>query len=67
MGGIPSFNTVFIKQTQTVLRQAWLEQLKPVLVINKMDRLITELKLSPLEAYLHLQKLLEQVRNALVL
>lgn len=48
-------------QTVTVLRQAWIEKLKPLLVINKMDRLITELKLSPGEAYIHLNKLLEQV------
>jgi ribosome assembly protein 1 len=48
-------------QTVTVLRQTWIEKLKPLLVINKMDRLITELKMSPAEAYTHLSKLLEQV------
>ncbi|XP_068131426.1 elongation factor-like GTPase 1 [Hyperolius riggenbachi] len=48
-------------QTQAVLRQAWLENIRPVLVINKIDRLIVELKLSPQEAYGHLQKILEQV------
>ncbi|XP_048471966.1 elongation factor-like GTPase 1 [Rhincodon typus] len=48
-------------QTQAVLRQAWLENIRPVLVINKIDRLIMELKLTPLEAYIHLQKILEQV------
>lgn len=48
-------------QTVTVLRQTYTEKLKPLLVINKMDRLITELKLSPAEANTHLQKLLEQV------
>ncbi|KAM4597112.1 elongation factor-like GTPase 1 isoform 1-T1 [Fundulus diaphanus] len=48
-------------QTQVVLRQAWLENIRPVLVINKMDRLIIELKLTSLEAYTHLQKILEQV------
>lgn len=48
-------------QTITVLRQAWGEKLKPILVINKMDRLITELKMSPGEAYTHLSKLIEQV------
>ncbi|XP_075064001.1 elongation factor-like GTPase 1 [Mixophyes fleayi] len=48
-------------QTQAVLRQAWLENIRPVLVINKIDRLIVELKFSPQEAYTHLQKLLEQV------
>ncbi|XP_053933390.1 elongation factor-like GTPase 1 [Cuculus canorus] len=48
-------------QTQAVLRQAWLENIRPVLVINKIDRLIVELKLTPLEAYLHLKNILEQI------
>jgi len=48
-------------QTVTVLRQIWTEKLKPILVINKMDRLITELKLTPSEAYTHLSKSIEQV------
>lgn len=52
-------------QTVTVLRQTWVEHLKPLLVINKIDRLITELKMSPGEAYTHLSKLLEQV-NAVI-
>ncbi|KAJ5098687.1 Ribosome assembly protein 1 [Penicillium argentinense] len=52
-------------QTVTVLRQTWVEQLKPILVINKMDRLITELMMSPGEAYSHLSRLLEQV-NAVI-
>lgn len=52
-------------QTVTVLRQTWIEHMKPILVINKMDRLITELKMSPGEAYLHLNKLLEQVNAVL--
>ncbi|KAI0801740.1 P-loop containing nucleoside triphosphate hydrolase protein [Irpex lacteus] len=48
-------------QTITVLRQAWQDRLKPILVINKFDRLITELKLAPIEAYHHLSQLIEQV------
>ncbi|KAF9534535.1 hypothetical protein CPB83DRAFT_931762 [Crepidotus variabilis] len=48
-------------QTIAVLRQAWVDRLKPILVINKCDRLITELKLAPLEAYHHLARLIEQV------
>ncbi|XP_074650773.1 elongation factor-like GTPase 1 [Tubulanus polymorphus] len=48
-------------QTHVVLRQAWLENIKPVLVLNKIDRLINELKMTPQEAYLHLQQVLEQV------
>uniref|UniRef100_A0ABM5EYZ3 Elongation factor-like GTPase 1 isoform X1 n=2 Tax=Pogona vitticeps TaxID=103695 RepID=A0ABM5EYZ3_9SAUR len=48
-------------QTHAVLRQAWLENICPVLVINKIDRLILELKLTPQEAYSHLKNILEQV------
>ncbi|OZJ03843.1 hypothetical protein BZG36_04304 [Bifiguratus adelaidae] len=48
-------------QTITVLRQAWRESVRPVLVINKIDRLITELQLTSTEAYLHMNKILEQV------
>ncbi|XP_043836105.1 elongation factor-like GTPase 1 [Dromiciops gliroides] len=51
-------------QTQAVLRQAWLENIHPVLVINKIDRLIVELKFTPQEAYSHLKNILEQI-NAL--
>ena len=52
-------------QTETVLRQSWIEHIRPVLVINKMDRLITELKLTPMEAYIHISKLIEAV-NAVI-
>lgn len=55
------FLKLFPSQTQAVLRQAWLENIRPVLVINKIDRLIVELKLTPQEAYLHLKNILEQV------
>lgn len=52
-------------QTVTVLRQVWIEKLKPVLVINKIDRLVTELKMTPAEAYSHLERVLEGV-NAVI-
>ncbi|EAW13205.1 GTPase RIA1 [Aspergillus clavatus NRRL 1] len=52
-------------QTVTVLRQTWVDQLKPILVINKIDRLVGELQMSPSEAYSHLSRLLEQV-NAVI-
>ncbi|KAF7797389.1 hypothetical protein EIP86_008584 [Pleurotus ostreatoroseus] len=48
-------------QTITVLRQAWQDRLRPILVINKFDRLITELQLAPIEAHHHLSRLIEQV------
>ena len=41
--------------------QAWQEGIRPVLVLTKMDRLIVEKKLTPVEAYAHLQQVLEQV------
>ena len=52
-------------QTVTVLREAWTEHLKPLLVINKVDRLITELRMNPGEAYIHLSKVIEQVNAVL--
>lgn len=49
------------KQTVSVLRQAWIDKVRPVLVFNKMDRLIVELQMTPHEAYIHINKILEQV------
>jgi ribosome assembly protein 1 len=48
-------------QTHSVLKQAWLEKVKPILVINKIDKLIMELKMSPSEAYAHLKQIVEGV------
>ncbi|EJC97981.1 P-loop containing nucleoside triphosphate hydrolase protein [Fomitiporia mediterranea MF3/22] len=48
-------------QTISVLRQAWLDRVRPILVLNKCDRLITELKHTPVEAYHHLSQVIEQV------
>ncbi|KAF6021266.1 EFTUD1 [Bugula neritina] len=52
---------MFTFTTHAVLRQAWLENIRPVLLVNKVDRLVTELKLTPAESHTHLQQLLEQV------
>ncbi|ORZ31335.1 hypothetical protein BCR44DRAFT_1442420 [Catenaria anguillulae PL171] len=46
-------------QTHTVLHQAWVERIKPILVINKVDRLITDLKMTPHEAYTHMAKIIQ--------
>ena len=48
-------------QTAAVLRTAWAEGLRPLLVLNKIDRLVVELRLSPMEAYSQLCRILEQV------
>ncbi|XP_031488495.1 uncharacterized protein LOC116256301 [Nymphaea colorata] len=50
-------------QTHAVLRQAWIEKLTPCLVLNKIDRLICELKLSPMEAYARLQRIVNEVNG----
>lgn len=50
-------------QTHAVLRQAWIEKLTPCLVLNKVDRLICELRLSPLEAYNRLLRIIHEVNG----
>lgn len=50
-------------QTHAVLRQAWIEKLTPCLVLNKVDRLICELRLSPLEAYNRLLRIIHEVNS----
>lgn len=52
-------------QTRSALSIAYVEGLKPILVLNKVDRLITEMKLTPLDAYVCLTQVLEQV-NAIM-
>ncbi|KAK7076905.1 Elongation factor-like GTPase 1 [Halocaridina rubra] len=48
-------------QTKVVLQQAWVENIQPVLVLNKIDRLILEMKQTPLECYYHIAQVLETV------
>ncbi|KAF3455327.1 hypothetical protein FNV43_RR05775 [Rhamnella rubrinervis] len=50
-------------QTHAVLRQAWIEKLTPCLVLNKIDRLICELRLSPMEAYSRLLRIVHEVNG----
>lgn len=51
-------------QTHAVLYKALKERMRPCLVLNKMDRMILEMKLSPLEAFQHLKRIVEKM-NAL--
>lgn len=48
-------------QTETVFRQALRERVKPVLFINKVDRLIKELKLSPKDMEKRFKKIIDGV------
>ncbi|CAN1333746.1 Elongation factor-like GTPase 1 [Linum perenne] len=50
-------------QTHAVLRQAWIEKLTPCLVLNKIDRLISELELTPMEAYTKLLRIVHEVNE----
>ncbi len=50
-------------QTETVLRQALKERARPVLFINKIDRLINELKLSKEEMIARLTKIITNVNK----
>lgn len=50
-------------QTHAVLRQAWIEKVTPCLVLNKIDRLICELKLTPMEAYTRLLRIVHEVNG----
>ncbi len=47
-------------QTETVLRQALKERAKPVLFVNKVDRLLTELRLTKEQTF---ERLLELINN----
>ncbi|MGA2680916.1 MAG: elongation factor EF-2 [Candidatus Bathyarchaeia archaeon] len=50
-------------QTETVLMQALRERVKPILFINKVDRLIKEIKLTPQEIQKRFAKILMRVNN----
>ncbi len=50
-------------QTETVLRQAIRERVKPVLFINKVDRLINELKVTPEQMQERFMKLIENFNH----
>ncbi len=50
-------------QTETVLRQALKEGVRPVLFINKVDRLINELKVDEMEMQIRLGKVIDKVNK----
>jgi len=50
-------------QTETVLKQALTERVKPVLFINKVDRAIRELKLTPEQLQKRLEKIVLNVNK----
>ncbi len=50
-------------QTETVLRQALEERVRPLLYINKVDRLIRELKLTPQEIQRRFVEIIRDVNN----
>jgi elongation factor 2 len=50
-------------QTETVLKQSMKEKAKPVLFINKSDRLLNELRLTPEQTFEKLLKLINDVNH----
>lgn len=48
-------------QTETVLRQAIAERIKPVLFMNKMDRALLELQLDPEDLFQTFQRIVESI------
>ncbi|WP_287585023.1 GTP-binding protein, partial [Candidatus Borrarchaeum sp.] len=54
-------------QTETVTRQALQERVKPVLFINKVDRLINEIKLTPEEIQEKLKRIVQEFNTLIEL
>jgi len=52
-------------QTESVIRQAWDEKIKYILVFNKIDKLFSIVEMTPEDTYEHLKNLLEKV-NAMM-
>jgi elongation factor 2 len=52
-------------QTETVLRQALKERVRPVLYINKVDRLINELQIGPQEMQERFLKIISKINNTI--
>lgn len=52
-------------QTETVLRQAMQERIKPVVMVNKVDRAIVELKLDAESMYKSFYRVIERVNSVI--
>ena len=50
-------------QTETVLRQALVERIRPVLMVNKVDRFVFEKEYEPEEFYREFLKVIQKVNN----
>jgi elongation factor 2 len=55
------FNLGVCVQTETVLRQAIAERIKPILFMNKMDRALLELQLQQEDLFQTFQRIVENV------
>jgi elongation factor 2 len=53
-------------QTETVIRQAIKEKVRPILFINKVDRLINELKVTPEQMQKRLTEIITEVNGKIV-
>ena len=51
--------------TEAVIRHAMQEKLKLLLVVNKMDRLILELRLPPSEAFFKVKHTIKEVNSVI--
>ena len=52
-------------QTQTLMRQALMERVRPVLFVNKVDRALLELELDPEALYASFQRTIEAVNDSI--
>jgi len=50
-------------QTETVLRQALAERIRPVLAINKLDRAFLQLQLEPEEMYQNWKRIIDEINT----
>lgn len=51
--------------TEAIIRHALQEKLKITLVVNKVDRLILELRIKPADAYYKIKHTIEEVNNVI--